>query len=167
VQNKFCTERGKPQGKTPRPPPTVAPGVPCSARSSRSSLLAAPARTCRCLRSDPIAVLHDSPGSGDTLMQWAERTGAPRCSNSGPVAAAPVPRCPRLSGLHGEPSSRQYPRPLERPILNLIHTAPVLLSCFLADAPRRTGPVLSLRGGCRSRTPTNRYTICRGRWEGS
>ncbi len=30
---------------------------------------------------------------------------------------------------------------LERPTLNLIHTAHGLLFCFLVDAPRRTGPV--------------------------
>jgi hypothetical protein len=81
-------------GKTPRPPPTVAHGVPCSARLTRSSLMAAPTRPCRCRRPDPITVLHDSPRSGDNLKHWAERTGAPRCLNSIPIGAAACPQAP-------------------------------------------------------------------------
>ncbi len=80
--------------------------------------------TCRCHRPDPIAGLHDSLGSGDTLKQWVERTGAPRCLNSRLKAAAvchqvlpvalvrthglkaPQPRCLRWPLACGLPSAR-------------------------------------------------------------
>ncbi len=80
--------------------------------------------TCRCRRPEPIAVLHDSLGSGDTLNQWAERMGAPRCLNSRPRAVAayfqvpqvamvrtqgvkaPQPRCRRWPLACGLPSAR-------------------------------------------------------------
>ena len=149
MQDKSYPRRGKPQEKTPRLPPTTALGVRRSARSTRSSLLAAPTPSCRCRRPDPIAVLYDSPGLGDTVKHWAERTGAPRCLNSDATVSCRMspgaPGCPGSSQGSESPSTTMPP--LVTRLWAPLYSAWPRRLVALPETPRQTGPVLVRRCG--------------------
>ena len=100
--------------------------------------------TCRCRHPDPIAVLHDSLGSEDTLKQWAERTGVPRSLNSRPIAAAACPHAPPVAMVRTQSLKPPQPRSRRWPLACGIPSARLglaLLYSFskLPVEPRRCG----------------------------